>query len=157
MGSNESFKFLVNKVWVTIDKADAARVLAMTWQLDTRGRVGHYQRKKGLPRRWISLPRFIDQTPTQWHVDHINRDFLDNRRANLRRCTNEQNQRNTPPVSGKYKGVNFEKGKWRARCKLNNKNVGLGAYDTAEEAAKAYNAFVLKQEHWKGFAWLNPI
>jgi len=87
------------------------------------------------------------------HIDHWNFNRLDNRYSNLRAVLPERNRirnsrRKTP---WPYKGVRFYaprsagryasghpagyKGKWQARiCKQ-----GLGSFDTAEEAARAYD------------------
>lgn len=96
-------------------------------------------------------------------VDHINGDPLDNRRENLRICTNQQNQRNSGiskrNKSG-YKGVryaNYKRGakKWRAVIVIDKKNTHLGYFMTKEEAAKAYNIAAL---HYFGeFARINEI
>jgi len=45
------------------------------------------------------------------------------------------------PQSGKYKGVYFDKSrcKWMARIGYKNKEYNLGRFNTAEEAAQAYN------------------
>ena len=75
--------------------------------------------------------------------DHINLDTLDNRRLNLRAATQAQNRRNGRAqrnnTSG-FKGVSYHKGKrkFQANIKVNQKQVYLGSYSTAEQAHDAY-------------------
>lgn len=75
-------------------------------------------------------------------IDHINGNTLDNRKANLRRCTNTENSRNCKlsknNTSG-ASGVNLIKssGKYRARIMVNRKEIRLGHFKTFEEAKKA--------------------
>lgn len=91
-------------------------------------------------------------------VDHINRDPLDNRRANLRLASNAENCRNRRRpennTSG-YKGVIRRKGydRWRARIGLNGKRLHIGDYSTPEEAARAYDR--VARELYGEFALLN--
>lgn len=153
----DSVKFIVNGRVVLIDAEDQYRVFEKNWQIDSSGRVGHMQRKKGLPRKWFSLPRFINDTPKDVQIDHINRNPLDNRRVNLRRCTQQQNQHNKPPLKGRFKGVCFVKcrNKWRASIKDNGKHKHLGYFDCDIKAAKAYNERA-KKLHGE-FVWLNPV
>lgn len=76
------------------------------------------------------------------HVDHINGDKLDNRIENLRAATSAQNQANTGPSSRNttgYKGVQKSRNKFIARIMNNKKLYHLGSYETAEEAAMAYD------------------
>jgi hypothetical protein len=77
------------------------------------------------------------------YVDHKNRNGLDNRRANLRICTQSQNMGNSGKKAGKrgYKGVWWygPLKKWHAQIKVNYRNRHLGYYDTEEEAARAYD------------------
>lgn len=76
-------------------------------------------------------------------VDHINGDIKDNRISNLRHATRSQNLKNTrghkDSVSG-FKGVTFYpvRGVYRSRIYVDGKNIWLGSYRTAEEAAEAY-------------------
>jgi transcription elongation factor Elf1 len=42
-----------------------------------------------------------------------------------------------------YKGVSFKKGKYEASISDNNKRIHLGRFTTAEDAAKAYNAYIV--------------
>lgn len=75
-------------------------------------------------------------------VDHINLNFLDNQRSNLRICSKAQNCCNKPSKNKHgYKGIYFcPKVKvWYARVKINGEYISLGRYSTAKIAALAYN------------------
>ena len=90
-------------------------------------------------------------------VDHINRNKLDNRRANLRSATQGQNTVNSGPQkrnkSG-YKGVFQGKNKsYHVHLTSNSKSVYIGTYKTAAEAALAYDE-AAKKYHGE-FAYLN--
>jgi hypothetical protein len=76
-------------------------------------------------------------------IDHINGDPLDNRRANLRTVTHQQNQWNR--VSGKGHGWDEEHKAWRARIHVDGKRIHLGYFKDRDEAAAAYAA--AKQVH----------
>jgi hypothetical protein len=73
-------------------------------------------------------------------VDHLNRDRLDNRIANLRSATRSENCHNVVArgISG-LKGVYpASKGaSWNVRIMVKRKQIYLGSYATAEEAAAA--------------------
>lgn len=91
-------------------------------------------------------------------VDHINHNTLDNRRSNLRVCTNQQNQMNRSNRkngSSKFKGIYWYKAneKWRARIMLGGKRKDLGYYINEIEAAKAYDHAA--KEMFGDFAYLN--
>lgn len=74
-------------------------------------------------------------------VDHANGDTLDNRKANLRICTNAENLRNRRKernsTSG-FKGAYPSGKKWISRICYNGKTYQLGRFDTPEEAHAAY-------------------
>lgn len=75
-------------------------------------------------------------------IDHINGDPLDNRKDNLRVCTNAENMRNQKlyanTVSG-LKGVYRRRnGTWRAQIQVDGKRKCLGYFKTAEEGHQAY-------------------
>ncbi len=90
-------------------------------------------------------------------IDHINRNGLDNRKANLRLATIAQNAQNAGKRKNRsgYKGVWFakEKRKWRAAIWHNNKREYLGYFNSPHCAAKAYDKAALK--YHKEFACLN--
>lgn len=90
-------------------------------------------------------------------VDHINRNKLDNRKANLRSATHGQNRTNSGPQkrnrSG-YKGVYPRgNGSYRVRLMSNGKIVHIGVYKDPVEAALAYDE-AAKKYHGE-FAYLN--
>lgn len=90
------------------------------------------------------------------HIDHINRNGLDNRKMNLRYATRSQNMANSlrGQKSG-YRGVEQNNGRdrWMARITENGKRLSLGSFDTVEDAARAYDA-AAKRIHGN-FAVLN--
>lgn len=79
------------------------------------------------------------ETPNQ--VDHINHIRNDNRWSNLRNVTSRQNQMNmglSSNTSSKVNGVRIlPSGRFQAHITVNRKQIGLGTYDTLEEALLA--------------------
>lgn len=78
-------------------------------------------------------------------VDHINRCGTDNRTSNLRDGSNGINERNCKKYSTNTSGVtgvSFDGrgGRWRANIRTNGKQIGLGYFDTIEEAASVRKA-----------------
>ena len=81
------------------------------------------------------LHRFImDCKETKLQVDHINHNKLDNRKCNLRICTNQQNNLNKK-VKGYY--WNKRNKNWNAEIRINGKKIFLGVFKTEEEAKEA--------------------
>jgi hypothetical protein len=106
----------------------------------------------------LSMHRMVVNAPKGLFVDHINHNGLDNRKANLRICTNLQNLRNKRPKTGctsEYKGVHWCKGrnKFRANIYLNKKAIHLGYFHDEIAAAKAYDEKA--RELFGEFAYLN--
>lgn len=82
-------------------------------------------------------------------VDHRNCNGLDNRKENLRICTNQQNNMNKVSYrnsSSKYKGVykDNERGGWAAQITIDGKKKFIGRYKIEEDAAVAYDRFAIK-------------
>lgn len=115
----------------------------------------------GKKRRHLSMHRLImGNICDEFNVDHINGNGLDNRRENLRICTNSQNAMNRRKLLGCssiYKGVFYQKRlkKWAARYKINGVRTVIGYFDNEEGAALAYNKAV--KIHFGEFALLNTI
>ena len=81
-------------------------------------------------------------------VDHIEGSAtLDNRRLNLRVCSNAQNQQNTGSRGGSspYKGVSWSarKKKWLVQFRCHGQYRFIGYFEDEETAARAYDAAIL--------------
>ena len=152
-----------------IDDEDAERVLARKWTLMTierKGKVLYYARRsvpnkdesRPAKTRTVLLHRFIINAPEGQMVDHINHDGLDNRRDNLRLATNSENHFNIGKISTNssgYKGV-FLRKKTKSYVVVltaNGYKVRLGGFNTAIEAARAYDE--LARTYHGEFARLN--
>lgn len=73
-------------------------------------------------------------------ADHINHNGLDNRKCNVRICSNQQNQANSKRKnvgSSKYLGVRWHNNKWAAS--IGKKRSHIGYYKNEIDAAKAYD------------------
>jgi hypothetical protein len=68
-------------------------------------------------------------------IDHINHDKINNCVDNLRLVSNQQNQFNT-----NAKGYSWHKSsqKYRAKIRLNGKDIHLGYYNNEEDARQSY-------------------
>ncbi len=92
----------------------------------------------------LPMHRQIIDVPSNMKIDHKFGDGLDNRRENLRICTNLQNIHNQYKRQGtlsKYKGVYKRLGydRYRAQITVNGKKINLGDFSSAEIAARAYD------------------
>ena len=96
-------------------------------------------------RRWttMAMHRDVLDVPKGMQVDHINHNGLDNRKANLRPATQQQNMWNRRKMrsrcTSKYLGVSRQWGKWVAAIQEDGKYKCLGRFDSEIEAAKAYD------------------
>jgi HNH endonuclease len=74
-------------------------------------------------------------------IDHIDCDKSNNKIENLRLATRGENTRNIKiprdNTSG-AKGVSFTSGKYRAKIKVNNKQIHIGSFNSMHEASQAY-------------------
>lgn len=136
------------------DIIDYDNVKNYKWYIDSNGYIKAVVPKS---KRLISLHRLIMNIEKKEMIDHISGDKLDNRRNNLRLCTNQQNQFNSKSKGGKskYKGVYKYKNKWAAQITRDYKKNFLGYYDNEIDAAKAYNKKAI--ELFGEFAYLNDI
>lgn len=124
-----------------IDLEDVDKIKSIKWHRSDSQRHTYYCVSNNSTYR--RLHRLIlGITDKNVVIDHINHNGLDNRKSNLRICTNQQNicNCNTPKnnKSG-YKGVYWskERNKWCAQISINNKTKSLGRYNTIEEAIEA--------------------
>lgn len=146
-----------------VDAADYEWLMQWRWHAGKRGNVWYAARplsrveNGGKVRQQYMHRQILDAQKGQ-NIDHVSGDGLDNRRANLRVCNKSQNGCNKGPdadnASG-YKGVGWRqaRNKWRARIKVNGKEISLGHFVTIEEAARAYDEAA--RLYHGDFAWLN--
>lgn len=111
-----------------IDLDDVDRVKQYKWRLNDNNYV---------IRDDMRLHRFIMNCPNDKVVDHINHNRLDNRKSNLRICTQRENIMNRSKTSRNtsgYTGVMWDKSrnKWVARIQ----NKHLGYFNNKEDAIK---------------------
>jgi len=138
---------------VTVDDEWYAPLARYSWMLTGKG----YAYRMVKPGFGIMMHRFINMTPEGLQTDHINGDKLDNRVANLQNCTNAENCRKrhrTVQSKSGFRGVSqVGSGKFQSVIMVDYKKQYLGVYDTAEEAARVYDAKAI--ELHKSFAYLN--
>lgn len=120
--------------------------------------VGKWQpyavrRKDG---RVVRMHREIMNPPKGMYVDHINGNGLDNRRKNLRVCTNQENSFNAKSFK-KTKGFYFRKDclakPYQVHIMVDYKKIHIGYFATEQEAGIAYNQAAKK--YFGDFARLN--
>jgi hypothetical protein len=111
-------------------------------------------------KRTVKMHRQILNPPPPLLVDHINRNGLDNRKANLRPATKSQNTVNRPirkpkGAHSKYIGVTFQKSnkKWQAQIRAKGIPRIIGYFEKEIDAARAYDKAAKK--YHRQFAVLN--
>lgn len=131
---------------VLVDDDDLPTVEPYKWYVRRSGHTAYALTNVRTPegrQTTLLMHRLLLDVGPGWHVDHANGDGLDNRRANIRPASSSQNQANqhalTRNTSG-FRGVDFRDGRWRARITIGYRSVNLGRFDSAEDAARAYEA-----------------
>jgi sugar (pentulose or hexulose) kinase len=125
-----------------VDEDDYPLLARHTWFFGNQGYP-----TSNVPRPGCLMHRFIMPGSNRnggLSIDHVNRDKLDNRKANLRLvrfAINVFNVGKRPHSKQPYKGVRRTAvGTWAARIGFQGKTHHLGCFRTPEEAAAAYEA-----------------
>lgn len=122
-----------NKFYIDIDDFD--KVKKYSWYEQKNGYLYHKEDNK----KSISLHRYITNCPDGMVVDHINHNKKDNRKANLKVCTQKENANNR-----KNKAIGITK-------IYRNKNIYyivqlkgkyLGCYKDYNDALKVRNTYI---------------
>lgn len=142
-----------------VDDEDFAFINQWRW---AENKGGYAQRGSSVNGKKVTvlMHRVIMGAKKGQSIDHVNGDGFDNRKVNLRIATQSQNMHNRKMgknnTSG-YKGVSWSEQakKWRAMICHNRKPLSLGMFNSAREAAIAYNHAAT--ELFGEFAKLNKI
>lgn len=138
--------------YTVVDLEDYEQLGRYKWHA-SRSKYGIYAVRKfwtkegsGVKQKSVSMHQVIMGSAEGKVIDHINHNGLDNRRANLRFVTMQQNswnkRKNRGNYSSRYKGVAWSKSrkKWRTRITWNGRWIFLGYFEDEEAAAMAYDA-----------------
>ena len=141
-----------------VDKDDYKKLNIFKWYAIYNGNTFYalrFSQTKENKKYGILMHREILNAKQGVIIDHINGNPLDNRKRNLRFCTQQQNCRNKIKASKcnivGIKGVNLQfDGKFVATIGIDYKAKYLGRFKTAKEAALAYRKAEIK--YFKKFA-----
>jgi len=147
-----------------IDAEDLPKISGYKWSVSSDGGDRMYVSTR-IEGKKIYLHRFLLEAPHDQWVDHRNGDPLDNRKANLRLATHQQNMFNRrkshtfkgKPTASTFKGVSWDKsrGRYKAQIKKDRVNHYLGRFKDERSAAMAY--YRAAQEMFGEFAHTNLI
>lgn len=126
-----------------VDDDNYERLSAYSWHANRS--ASNYYAATTMGDSEILMHRMVIECKGQ-HVDHINGNGLDNRRANLRACNATQNHQNTRRIWGasQFKGVHRCRNKWRAQIVVDGKKIHLGVFTDEQDAAKTYDDAAMK-------------
>jgi len=140
---------------IFIDISDVEKIKSYRWYIGQNHSTYYAQtnvKQSNGKSRTLRMHNLLCETDDH-PVDHIDRNGLNNRRANLRRSTDTQNQANRGPQrnnrSSGYKNVSYQKPKkphhaplrkpWYVVVQKDHKDHRFGYYETIEEAVAAAN------------------
>lgn len=132
-----------------VDEADYPALMQIgNWCYSKSGYAVHYYTdeygvNKTLYMHRVLMAFALRNAPPGMQVDHINHNRIDNRRANLRLATRQQNQAHKgkrKDSDSPFKGVTCNTGRWEARIRFGNQRLNLGRFHQPEEAAWMYDA-----------------
>lgn len=129
---------------IYIDSEDIERCKNHKWAINYNKSINNfYCICRRMNDKKIYLHRYIMDFPENKVIDHINRNTLDNRKCNLRICTQKINNTNRSPVNKNntsgYANIYFYKkyNKYKVAFKHNYKEIFVGYFDKLEDAKKA--------------------
>lgn len=132
---------------VLIDLDDVNKIKKFKWYLEFSKDINNFYIQTSIwkpKRKSLRLHRYLMNPQKGFVIDHINHNTLDNRKCNLRICTNKTNMENRQKCNknnsySKVRGVHFDKkrNKYFSRIIHNGKNIYGGYFQTIKEAEKS--------------------
>ncbi len=153
--SYTSIIWLSKGKYAIVDNEDYERLNQCKWSAVASGYTYYAISKKSL-----GMHAMLMINPNKLHIDHINRNGLDNRKSNLRVCRSGQNQLNSKlrshNTSG-YKGVYWCKhhNAWASQLRVKGKIIYKRYFHSALEAALFYDQRA--EELGDGYALTNKM
>lgn len=149
---------LPNGLVAIIDDADAKLVEGIKWRAVKKPPAKTWYVVADIGGKRWTLHRWLLKPKSKQKLDHRDGDGLNNRRENIRPCTQSQNMANvgrTAANKSGFKGVHRhnKSNRWRVQISVNNKILDVGYFADKTEAAKAYDAAAIK--HFGQFAKTN--
>lgn len=144
---------LTNGGVTLVDDEDYEFLSSMSWHRSTYKGMSYAMRcfwVRGENRRvTYGMHRFLLIGHDGDHIDHIDRDGLNNQKSNLRVATYSQNQFNAgirKDNSTGYRGVIYCKRskRYHAQIQANKRHKFIGSFQTPKEAACAYDKAALQ-------------
>jgi len=138
---------LTKRFYTLVDNEDFERATKHKWVVSSgRSNTRYAQGSNKIDgvKKTTYLHRFLLDAPKGMQVDHINGNGLDNRKSNLRLCTQTENQRNSyKHRQGTPVGVcRTTTGYYKAQVTVKGKLVYIGIRKTQEEAIKLREEFI---------------
>ena len=133
---------VTRRKFAVVDGGDYYRLSRFRWHAVFNSKTFYAARiERG---KTIKMHREIMGAPKDLVVDHVDRDGLNNRRGNLRLCSEAENSRNTGSNAraiSRYKGVHWHRrmGKWVAAIQYEKQVNHLGYFGDEVEAAESYD------------------
>ncbi len=136
-------------ILILVDDDDYDKLKDYTWRLVEGYPARGCNANTSLSSPFILMTHCILPCKEGFVIDHVDQNRLNNQKINLRYLTYSQNNfhsdkhvRNTTGFKGVFSATYHGRVSYRARVCINQQRINLGSFKTAEEAAKAYDAYV---------------
>jgi len=128
----KEIELLNSNLKALVDDEDYDELIKYSWSIDKQGYIRNGS--KGL------MGRYIMKALTGQIVDHIDRNILNNRKCNLRFCSDSQNLQNRiKRRSKRYIGIYRAGKKWAAKIQKDGHQIYLGIFNDPKDAADEYD------------------
>ena len=144
--------FLTQNKWVVVNINDYGRIKGYHWCAMKNS--GNWYAMTHIPKlggghKTKYMHQLLLPVDTEWEVDHIDGDGLNNRMSNLRRVNRQQNSMNRDirkDSTSKIKGVYWHKssGKWQSNIMIKGESIHLGLFLSIDDAISARKAAEVK-------------